>query len=82
MAQGKQRAMNELRAKSYDTELRAKNYENGRASEINESLVTRQPVNCRLDGTYSATICYETCVEDERWGSIDLESNLYKYNAY
>ena len=47
-------------------ELRAKSYDNGGAGGINESLVTRQPVNRRLDGTYSATICYETCVEDER----------------
>ena len=49
--------MNELRAKSYDNE---------RAGGINESLVTRQLVNRWLDDTYSATICYGTCVEDER----------------
>ena len=32
--------------------------------------------------TDSATICYGTSVEDEKWSLIDLKPNLYNYNAY
>ena len=59
----------------------------GRAGGSKRSLVGCKEPWChtilygRWKNTDSATICCGTCVEDERWSLIDLESNLYNYNA-